>query len=211
MNTVRVINYMKWRKLAAVISIFLVVGSLASLATKGLVLGLDFTGGTQIEVGFERDADLGVIHRQLSEAGFENPVVVHFGSNRDALIKFQAEPDKDTAERIVTALSAAGEKVELRRIEFVGPQVGEELRDDGGLGLIVAFGLIMLYVSIRFQYKFAIGAVLGQVFDLIIVVIWGTFSSIYIAVTALLWLKVSREDVMQKVKVEGVDEYDGLP
>src|SRR5690606_3860855 len=105
---------------------------------------------------------------------FENPVVVHFGSERDVLIKFQAEPDKSTEQRIVAALSAEGETVSVRRIEFVGPQVGEELRNDGGLGILVAFGLIMLYVSVRFQYKFAIGAVLGQVIDMIIVL--GFFS-----------------------------------
>jgi preprotein translocase subunit SecF len=303
----KVINYMKWRHLAAVISVLLVVVSLGSLATKGVVFGLDFTGGTQIEVGFEDNADLGKVRGQLVGAGFDNPVVVHFGSERDVLIKFQAEPDKDTEQRIVSALSADGEPVELRRVEFVGPQVGEELRDDGGMGLLVALGLVMLYVSVRFQYKFAIGAVVGLVHDVIIIlgifswlglefdltvlaallavigyslndtiivydrirenfrlirdaapvqvinesltqvllrtvytslttllvlfalfyfggelihnfalaliigVLIGTSSSIYVAANIILWLKISREDLMQKVKAEGVDEFDGLP
>lgn len=303
----KIINYMKWRKLAALISVLLVVASLGSLVTKGIVFGLDFTGGTQIEVGFEGSADLGKVRGQLIEVGFENPVVVHFGSERDVLIKFQAEPDKDTEQRIVSALSGPGETVELRRVEFVGPQVGEELRDDGGMGLLVALGLVMLYVSVRFQYKFAIGAVVGLVHDVIIIlgifswlglefdltvlaallavigyslndtiivydrirenfrlirdadaiqvinesltqvlvrtvytslttllvlfalfyfggelihnfalaliigVVIGTTSSIYVAANIILGLKISREDLMQKVRVEGADEFDGLP
>src|SRR5690606_40522119 len=97
-TTMKVINYMKWRHLAAVISVLLVVVSLGSLATKGIVFGLDFTGGTQIEVGFEDNADLGKVRGQLVGAGFDNPVVVHFGSERDVLIKFQAEPDKRSEE-----------------------------------------------------------------------------------------------------------------
>ena len=143
-----VINYMKWRKLAAVISIALVLGSLVSLATRGLVLGLDFTGGTQIEVGYERDADLNKIRGQLEGAGFENPVVVHFGSDKDVLIKFQADPGSNAEQKLIDTLSADGEQVDLRRMEFVGPQVGEELRDDGGLGILVALVLVMLYVSL---------------------------------------------------------------
>ncbi|MAT52014.1 MAG: protein translocase subunit SecF [Porticoccaceae bacterium] len=169
-----VINYMKWRKFAAVISIALVLGSLLSLATRGLVLGLDFTGGTQIEVGYERDADLNKIRGQLEGAGFENPVVVHFGSDKDVLIKFQADPGSNAEQKLIDTLSADGEQVDLRRMEFVGPQVGEELRDDGGLGILVALVLVMLYVSLRFQYKFAVGAVLALVHDVIITV--GIFS-----------------------------------
>ena len=169
-----VINYMKWRKFAAVISIALVLGSLVSLATRGLVLGLDFTGGTQIEVGYERDADLNKIRGQLEGAGFENPVVVHFGSDKDVLIKFQADPGSNAEQKLIDTLSADGEQVDLRRMEFVGPQVGEELRDDGGLGILVALVLVMLYVSLRFQYKFAVGAVLALVHDVIITV--GIFS-----------------------------------
>ena len=165
-----VINYMKWRKLAAFVSLCLLVGSIASLATKGLVLGLDFTGGTQIEVGYERSADLEVVRSQLAGAGIENPVVVHFGSEKDVLIKFKSESIKDIGEVVLQALSSNGENVELRRSEFVGPQVGEELRDEGGLGVLLALIVVMLYVSIRFQYKFAIGAVAALIHDVLITV-----------------------------------------
>src|SRR5690606_17161027 len=96
----QVINYMIWRKLAAALSILLVLGSIGSLLTKGLVLGLDFTGGTQIEVGFGQDANLEKIRGQLVNAGFESPVLVHFGSTRDVLIKFQDPLSAGTEERI---------------------------------------------------------------------------------------------------------------
>ncbi|MCK9564162.1 MAG: protein translocase subunit SecF, partial [Bacteroidales bacterium] len=185
MTTVRIINYMKWRHVATAIVVALVLGSLASLAAKGIVFGLDFTGGTQVEVGFEQPVDPGVVRSQLTEAGFENPVVVRFGSERDLLIKFQAEPDKDAEQRITTALSADGARVDFRRMEFVGPQVGQELRDDGVLGILVAFGLIMLYVAVRFQYKFAIGAVLGQVVDMIVVIGFFSFFELEFDLTVL--------------------------
>jgi len=169
-----IINYMRWRKLAAVISILLVVGSIVSLATRGLALGLDFTGGVQIEVGYQQDANLETIRQQLRGAGYDNPVVVHFGSDKDVLIKFQAESIEGVEQKVISALTVNGEQVELRRLEFVGPQVGEELRDQGGLGILVALMAVMLYVSIRFQYKFAVGAVLGLIHDVIITV--GIFS-----------------------------------
>jgi preprotein translocase subunit SecF len=171
MNT---INYMKWRKLFAVLSVVLVLASLVSLATRGLSLGLDFTGGTQIEVGYARDAELAEVRRQLDAAGFENPVVVHFGSPRDVLIKFQGEAREGMESEVLSALSAGGREVTVRRVEFVGPQVGEELRDDGGLAILAALAVVMLYVSIRFQYKFAIGAVTALLHDVIITV--GLFS-----------------------------------
>lgn len=169
-----VINYMKWRHLAAAISIFLVVGSLYSLATRGLVLGLDFTGGMQIEVGYSHDADVPKIREQLTSSGFENPVVVNFGSERDVLIKFKSESAEGVEDKLVAALNADGDEIVIRRLEFVGPQVGEELRDQGGLGILVSLIVVMLYVSIRFQYKFAVGAVAALIHDVIIVV--GLFS-----------------------------------
>lgn len=170
----KVINYMKIRKLAALVSILLVAGSIFSLATKGLVLGLDFTGGTQIEVGYQRDADLEMIRSQLTTAGFENPVVVFFGSEKDVLIKFKSDSNNGVEDRVVSALTEDGAEVEVRRVEFVGPQVGEELRDEGGLGILMALIMVMLYVSVRFQYKFAIGAVAALVHDVIITL--GVFS-----------------------------------
>ncbi|MCK9503706.1 MAG: protein translocase subunit SecF [Porticoccaceae bacterium] len=172
--TMPVINYMRWRKLAAVISIALVIGSVAALATKGLQLGLDFTGGTQIEVGYADNADLPLIRSQLTEAGFENPVVVNFGSEKDVLIKFKSQAEAGVENRVLAVLAVGGKTPELRRVEFVGPQVGEELRDQGGLGIMVALISVMIYVSMRFQFKFAVGAVAGLIQDVIIVL--GVFS-----------------------------------
>lgn len=170
----KVINYMKIRKLAALISILLVAGSIFSLATKGLVLGLDFTGGTQIEVGYQNDADLEAIRDQLTSSGFENPVVVFFGSEKDVLIKFKSDSNDGVEDKVVSALTENGAEVEVRRVEFVGPQVGEELRDEGGLGVLMALIMVMIYVSVRFQYKFALGAVAALAHDVIITL--GVFS-----------------------------------
>jgi len=173
-SAMKVINYMKVRKLAALISILLVAGSIFSLATKGLVLGLDFTGGTQIEVGYQNDANLEVIREQLTSEGFENPVVVFFGSEKDVLIKFKSDSNSGVEERVISALTENGVEVDVRRVEFVGPQVGEELRDEGGLGILMALIMVMLYVSVRFQYKFAVGAVAALIHDVIITL--GVFS-----------------------------------
>lgn len=170
----KVINYMKIRKLAALVSILLVAGSIFSLATKGLVLGLDFTGGTQIEVGYQNDADLEAIRGQLTSSGFENPVVVFFGSEKDVLIKFKSDSNDGVEDKVVSALTENGADVEVRRVEFVGPQVGEELRDEGGLGVLMALIMVMIYVSVRFQYKFALGAVAALAHDVIITL--GVFS-----------------------------------
>jgi len=155
------------RKLALVASIFLIAVSIFSFATKGLVLGLDFTGGTQIEVGYQEKANLTDIRTQLVSAGFESPVVVHFGSERDVLIRMQGKPESGLSDRVLEALQSHS-RVTLRRVDFVGPQVGDELREDGGLGMIVALLVVMMYIAIRFQYKFSIGAVVALVHDVII-------------------------------------------
>lgn len=167
-STKKIIDFMGHRKLAALISILLIVGSVISLASKGLVLGLDFTGGTQIELGYQQPADLANIRTQLSTAGFENPVVIHFGSERDVLIRLQGKPEVGLSERVLMALDNGGQSLDLRRVDFVGPQVGEELREDGGLGMLAALAVVMLYVAIRFQYKFSVGAVIALVHDVII-------------------------------------------
>lgn len=168
MNTQRVYDFLGKRKLAAIVSITLVIASVVSLSSKGLVLGLDFTGGTLIEVGYEQAVGVEPVRARLTEHGFVNPTVVHFGSEFDLLIKLQGEPAEDLGEAVVAALRASGDNVELRRIEFVGPQVGEELRDDGGLGLLAALAVVMLYVAVRFQYKFSIAAVAALIHDVII-------------------------------------------
>ena len=172
-NTKKIIDFMGQRKLAAIFSILLIVGSIVSLSTKGLVLGLDFTGGTQIEVGYSHSADLANIRSQLSDSGFDNPVVVHFGSERDVLIRLQGKPEVGLSDNVLKALGDAEQSngdqgIDLRRVDYVGPQVGEELREDGGLGMLAALAIVMLYVAIRFQYKFSLGAVAALAHDVII-------------------------------------------
>ena len=156
------------RKIASIFSIFLIVGSIISFSTKGLVLGLDFTGGTQIEVGYQNKADLIEIRNHLKAAGFENSIVVHFGSEKDVLIRMQGKPEAGLSDSVLQALRISQPSVTLRRVDFVGPQVGEELREDGGLGMLVALLVVMMYIAIRFQYKFSIGAVVALIHDVII-------------------------------------------
>ena len=152
----------------------MLVVSIWSLATKGLVLGLDFSGGTQIEVGYETPADVSEIRNNLESAGFSNPIVVHFGAETDVLIRLQGEPDQELASKILDVLRSEDDEVDLRRIDFVGPQIGEELREDGGLGMLTALIIVMIYVAIRFQLKFSVGAVIALVHDVLITL--GIFS-----------------------------------
>lgn len=182
MTQLKVYNFMGIRRLAVGLSAMLLVISAISLATQGLRLGLDFTGGTQVEVGYQSPAKVEGVRAQLESAGFEKPVVVHFGSDRDVLIRLQGKPQPEQAvvdeqdgsakqalsDRVYEALQSEGAGVELRRVDFVGPQIGEELREDGGLGMLAALIVVMFYVAMRFQLKFAIGAVLALAHDVMI-------------------------------------------
>ena len=174
MTQAKIYNFMGLRKYAVIFSSLLLAVSVWSLYSQGLVLGLDFSGGTQIEVGYEQPADVSALRQQLTTAGFENPVVVHFGSETDVLIRLQGEPDQALSEKVLAVLESSGDQLELRRVDFVGPQIGDELREDGGLGMLTALAVVMLYVAIRFQLKFSIGAVLALVHDVIITL--GIFS-----------------------------------
>ena len=174
MTQAKIYNFMGLRKYAVIFSSLLIAVSVWSLYSQGLVLGLDFSGGTQIEVGYEQPADVSALRQQLATAGFENPVVVHFGSETDVLIRLQGEPDQALSEKVLAVLESSGDQLELRRVDFVGPQIGDELREDGGLGMLTALAVVMLYVAIRFQLKFSIGAVLALVHDVIITL--GIFS-----------------------------------
>ena len=169
------IQFMSYRKLATISSIAILVVSVFSLSYKGLNLGLDFSGGTLIEVSYDQAADLTEIRNLMLNNGFEDFQVVNFGSNSDVLIKVS---DKDgnsqLGDTIYNFLQQADSTIELKRIEFVGPQIGSELRDQGGLGMLVALGMILLYVAFRFQYKFALGAVSALAHD--VVIILGLFS-----------------------------------
>ena len=182
MTQLKVYNFMGIRRLAVGLSATLLVLSTISLATQGLQLGLDFTGGTQVEVGYQSPANVEGVRAQLERAGFEKPVVVHFGSDRDVLIRLQGKPEPEQAisdeqdgtvkkalsDKVYEALQSEGADVELRRVDFVGPQIGEELREDGGLGMLAALIVVMFYVAMRFQLKFAIGAVLALAHDVMI-------------------------------------------
>lgn len=169
---------------AQILSIVLVLGSIFLLATKGLNFGLDFTGGTLVEVKYSDAADLEKIRKQLIDAGFEGTQVLNFGSDNDVLVRVpQANNSSDEeaeeaklGDRVFEALAAASTEndLSLQRIEFVGPQVGEELREQGGLGLLIAILGVMLYVTIQFQYKFSIGAVFALIHDVLITL--GLFS-----------------------------------
>jgi len=163
-----VLSFMKWRKVAVAFSTLLIVVSLASLATQQLNWGLDFTGGTLVEVEYGDSADLSAIRSTLSSAGYEGAIVVSFGTDRDVLIRLpQAFSDEAGVMMVESLQRASDTPVELRRIEFVGPQVGDELREQGGLAMLLALGLVMLYVAFRFQLKFAIGAVVALAHDVI--------------------------------------------
>lgn len=169
------INFMRFRKIAITISLVLFVGSIGSIFTKGLSLGLDFSGGTLVEIQYEDSVDLQKIRGVLSENGYEDFQVVNFGSSLDVLIKIADQPGNSSlGDQIFALLSANDFEGELKRIEFVGPQIGSELRDQGGLGMLVALGMILLYVAFRFQYKFALGAVAALGHD--VVIILGLFS-----------------------------------
>ena len=168
MTQLKVYNFMGIRRLAVCLSATLLVISAISLATQGLQLGLDFTGGTQVEVGYQSPANVEGVRAQLESAGFEKPVVVHFGSDRDVLIRLQGKPEEGLSDKVYEALQSEGADVELRRVDFVGPQIGEELREDGGLGMLAALIVVMFYVAMRFQLKFAIGAVLALAHDVMI-------------------------------------------
>ncbi len=180
-NTVKIIDFMKFRKIAASISLVLVLASAVSLGINQLEWGLDFTGGTLVEVVYEEAADPQQIRAQLDDAGYEGHVVQYFGSERDVLVRMPPQKALDTAQNarlgdsIIEALkSATASEVSLRRSEFVGPAVGEELANQGGLGMLTALALVMLYIAFRFQLKFAFGAVVALFHDVVITL--GIFS-----------------------------------
>ncbi|AWT09329.1 MULTISPECIES: protein translocase subunit SecF [Stutzerimonas] len=171
----RVINFMGVRHLAFALTVLLTIASLGSLVVKGLNFGLDFTGGTLIELGYERPVGLEQVRGQLVQAGFTDAVVQSFGATTDVLVRMPGD-DPQLGERIASALRNAdgGNSVSVKRVEFVGPAVGEELRDQGGLGMLLALGGILVYVAFRFQWKFGLGAVLSLFHDVIVVL--GVFS-----------------------------------
>ena len=169
------IPFMKYRKIAAYASLALVVISIISLSFRGLSLGLDFSGGTLVEVTYEDSVNLEEVRGMLTNNGFDDYQVVNFGSDRDVLIKIADQPgNSQLGDEVFALVQANDPDTELKRVEFVGPQIGSELRDQGGLGMLVALAMILLYVAFRFQYKFALGAVTALAHDVIIIL--GLFS-----------------------------------
>ena len=168
------IDFMGVRRLAGVLSIILVVISLASLGTRGLALGLDFTGGTLVEVEYAEAPSLTDVRERLRGAGFEDKVVQNFGSDRSVMVRLAAEFDDDVARQVMEALRTGDIEVSLERAEFVGAQIGEELREDGGLALLLALFVVLVYVAMRFQLKFGVASVVPLMHDSIIVL--GVFS-----------------------------------
>jgi len=165
----KTINFMGWRKLALAFSLLLVALSVGSFATRQLNWGLDFTGGTLVEVHYSDTADLQQIRKDLDTDGFPGAIVVAFGTDRDVLIRLPQGHSESAGQALLEGLQANfSGTVELRRVEFVGPQVGDELREQGGLAMLLALGLIMVYIAFRFQFKFALSAVIALIHDVII-------------------------------------------
>ncbi|MDP3845516.1 MAG: protein translocase subunit SecF [Pseudomonas sp.] len=165
----RTINFMGVRNLAFAMTMLLTVLALGSWYFKGLNWGLDFTGGTLIELTYEKPADLNQVRTQLKKAGYEDAVVQSFGASTDVLVRMPGD-DPQLGNHIAAALllADASNPAEVKRAEFVGPQVGEELRDQGGIGMLLALGGVMLYLAFRFQWKFAVGAIVSLVHDVIV-------------------------------------------
>ena len=171
------INFMRPRKIASLLSILLVVLSIFSLSFKGLNAGLDFTGGTLIEIKLSQSTNLEEIREVLGSKLEDDFQVSYFGSEQDVLIKIPGGSENNLSDEIVAALKNSFQ-FDLRRKDFIGPQIGEELRDQGGLGILAAMLVMMVYIMFRFQFKFAIGALLALIHDVLIVL--GFFSLFYI-------------------------------
>ncbi|BBI48533.1 protein translocase subunit SecF [Vreelandella olivaria] len=164
------IDFMGRRKFAYIASAVMLIASIAAIIILQLNFGLDFTGGTLVEVRYGAAPSLDAIRVLLEDSGFQDVSVQTFGASTEVLIRLQQAFDADVGGEVVNLLRSSGDSVDLVRSEFVGSQVGDQLRDQSGLGMLVALGVVMLYVAFRFQYKFAIGALLALLHDVLIVV-----------------------------------------
>ena len=174
------IDFLAWRKIAIIFSSIFLIVSIGSLFLKELNYGLDFTGGTLVELSYPEEANISIIREMLSDGGFEGAQVANFGSSKEVLIKLPGTVSDSLGSEIVSLLNSAdtNQTIDLRRIEYVGPQIGSELRDDGGTAMLIALAFMMLYIAFRFQSMFAGAAVIALIHDVIIVV--GIFSLIQI-------------------------------
>jgi preprotein translocase subunit SecF len=190
------IPFMRYRLYAVLVSFLLVCMSIGSLAVRGLNFGLDFTGGTQLELNFDDVPNLGLIRAALSQEGWPNNEVIFFGDDRNVLIRLQtsdtsveeAPRDLDSttvANKVTGILNAKGMSATLKGSGFVSSLVGEELKEQGGLGMLVALGMIMIYIALRFQFKFSVGAVISLAHDTIIVLGFFSFFQLNFDLTVL--------------------------
>lgn len=171
------IDFLGKRRVATVLSVILIIAGIASIFARGLNLGIDFTGGVLLEVGYSTPADLGDIRSRVADGGFDSALVQNFGTATDVLIRVLPEEGVESGkvgDTILELLAAGDTDVELRRAEFVGPQVGKELTERGGLAMLFAVIMILIYIMIRFQWKFAVGSVAALVHDVLITI--GLFS-----------------------------------
>lgn len=177
------IDFFRMRVPAYIFSMVLVLASFAGFFTKGLNWGLDFTGGTYLEVEFQNAADLAAVRTQLKAAGFDDAVVQRFGTARDISIRVptrEAVSNQELGNKILTALNTSGQKVEMKRVDYVGSVIGKELAEQGGMALLFVAICMLIYVSVRFQWKLAVGAVLALLHDPIITI--GVFAWLQIEV-----------------------------
>ena len=172
-----VIDFVGKRKYAMIFSAVLLVLSIASISFQGLKFGIDFTGGTLIELGYEKTAELEDIRLKLSEGDFKGTNVQYFGSDTEVLIQLEPQ-DVSSAKLSSSIIRMLGDGIDVRRVEFVGPKVGEELTNDGGLAMLYALIGILIYVAFRFEYRFALGSIAALVHDVIITL--GIFSILQI-------------------------------
>lgn len=196
----RDIPFMRWARSTIFFSIAFILASIVLLATKGLNLGVDFTGGTVLEVGYPAAADIPAIRALLANNGYGDAQVQNFGTASDVLVRLPIKASVTSAqlsEKVLVVLKQADPKVELRRVEFVGPQVGGELLADGSLALLVVSIGIMLYLAMRFEWRFAVGAIFATAHDIFIVLgFWSLFQlefslTVLAAVLAILGYSVN--------------------
>lgn len=181
-------DFMGKRKLAVIISLILIIISVAAIVARGLNLGIDFTGGTLVEVGYSESVELESVRQALTTSGYGDAIVQHFGTAKDVLIRLPVtDKDADKAalsNRVLESLVSTGAP-EMRRVEFVGPQVGDELRDKGGLAMLYALIGILIYVALRFEWRFSLGSVAALIHDVIIVVGFFAITQIEFDLTVL--------------------------
>ena len=188
-TTKKMINFVGARKPAMILSALLIMASIGSIIVNGLSLGVDFTGGTVIEIGYPEATDVVPIRDALTKANYD-VLVQHFGTAKDVLIRItppkQTEAEKEAAndktksdkatigDKVFAILKADNPDITLRRVEFVGPQIGDELRDDGGIAMLLALAGILIYVTLRFEFRFSVGAIIALLHDVVITI--GIFS-----------------------------------